>query len=165
VLKAMRRPYTLERYRQTVEKARQAAPQLGLTGDILAGFPGETEEAFQNTLNAIQNLGFIDFHPFPYSDRPGTPGEGMKPKVDPKVLHDRMEQLKLLKNHCLGKAAMAAKGREERVIAERYDDLHYAGLTDHGLRVVFPKTGEKLGMEVRLRIAGFREGAAFGEEI
>lgn len=165
VLKAMRRPYTLERYRQTVEKARQAAPRLGLTGDILAGFPGETEEAFQNTLDAIRDLDFIDFHPFPYSGRPDTPGEGMKPKVGPKALHDRMERLKVLKNQCLEKAAIAAKGREARVIAERYDDQNYSGLTDQGLRVVFAKNGEKQGMEIRLRVTGFGEGAALGEEI
>jgi len=164
ILKAMRRPYTLDRYQQALEKARQAAPHLGLTGDILAGFPGETENAFQNTLNAIRDMDYIDFHPFPYSDRPDTPGEGMTPKVDSKVLHDRMERLKILKTQCLEKAAHKALGKEVRVITERYDHKNFAGLTDQGLRVVFPKTQENLGMETRLRVTGFGEGAAIGEE-
>ena len=165
ILKAMRRPYSLEKYWQTLEKARKAAPQLGLTGDILAGFPGETEEAFQNTLNAIIDMNFIDFHPFPYSDRPDTPGETMKPKVDSKVLHHRMERLKVLKDQCLEKAALAATGKEVRVIAERYDSQNFSGLTGQGLRIVFAKDQENLGMEVRLRVTGFEEGAAFGEKI
>jgi threonylcarbamoyladenosine tRNA methylthiotransferase MtaB len=165
ILKAMRRPYTLERYQQTLEKARRAAPQLGLTGDILAGFPGETEEAFQNTLHAIEVMDYIDFHPFPYSDRPDTPGEGLTPKVDSKTLHDRMGRLKTLKNQCLEKAARKALEKEVRVIAERYDDQNFSGLTDQGLRVVFAKSADWLGKEVRLRVTGFGEGAAFGEKI
>ena len=76
VLKAMRRPYTLERYRRTVEKVRQAAPQLGLTGDILAGFPGETEEAFQNTLNVIQDLELYRLPSFPLLGQTEHPGRG-----------------------------------------------------------------------------------------
>lgn len=142
VLKAMRRPYTLGKYRQTLEKVRLAAPRLGLTGDILAGFPGESDMAFQKTLQAIGEMNFIDFHPFPYSDRPDTPGEALFPKVDPKILHDRMEQLKRLKNKCLERSAESAKGSEVRVIAERYGEKSYSGLTDQGLRVVFPKTGK-----------------------
>jgi len=154
----------LEHYQKTLEKARQAAPQLGLTGDILAGFPGESDEAFENTLNAIRDMGYIDFHPFPYSDRPDTPGEAMTPKVDAKVLHDRMEVLWDLKNECIQKASFSTLGQEVRVITERYDAKNYSGLADNGLRIVFPKLKEQLGQEVRLKVTGFGEGAALGEE-
>jgi threonylcarbamoyladenosine tRNA methylthiotransferase MtaB len=165
ILKSMRRPYTLEKYKQTLEKAQQAAPRLGLTGDILAGFPSESDEAFKNTLDAIRSMGYIDFHPFPYSDRPDTPGETMKPKVDAKVLRDRMEVLWALKNECIQKASESARGTEARVIAERYDAKNYSGLADNGLRIVFPKLKEQLGQEVILKVTGFGEGAALGEEI
>jgi threonylcarbamoyladenosine tRNA methylthiotransferase MtaB len=165
VLKAMRRPYTLEKYKVTLEKVRQASPQMGLTGDILAGFPGESVEAFKNTLKAIRELNYIDFHPFPYSDRPDTPGEAMNPKVDAKVVHDRMEVLWGLKNDCNQKASEKARGTQARVIAERYDAKNYSGLADNGLRIVFPKSQERLGQEVMLKVTGFTEGAAHGEEI
>jgi threonylcarbamoyladenosine tRNA methylthiotransferase MtaB len=165
VLKAMRRPYTLERYRETVRKAREAAPNLGLTSDIIAGFPGETDEAFQNTLDRIREFNYLDFHPFPYSDRPGTPGEEMKPKVSSNALHDRMKELWKVKKECLHHAAEKAKGKMVRIIVERYDEEFQAGLTDQGLRVVFPGKEGWLGQEIQVRVTGLHKDAALGEKV
>ncbi len=139
ILKSMRRPYTLDRYRQTVEKVRGAAPHVGLTSDIIAGFPGETEEAFENTLRRIREFGFVDFHPFPYSDRPDTAGEKIAPKVKPAVIRERMNRLGDLKKECLNRSAERAQGLEYRVIVERHNRDQQAGLTDGGLRVLFPE--------------------------
>jgi len=165
ILKAMRRPYSLEQYRETVLKVREAAPQVGLTGDIIAGFPGETEEAFQNTLDRIQEFGYVDFHPFPYSDRPDTPGEKMTPKVSPAVIRQRMKILGNLKMDCLKRSAAKAKGQRYRVIVEKHNSLQYAGLTDHGLRVVFLKDKFRLGHEQWVRVEGFQDGRAWAQVI
>ena len=165
VLKAMRRPYSLDRYREVVEKVRKAAPQAGLTSDIIAGFPGETEEAFGHTLDRIREFGFTDFHPFPYSDRPGTPGEKMEPKVPSAVIRERMKQLQELKGGCLAQAAQKALGREYRVIVERHGPGFQAGLTDEGLRVVFPEREGELGREARVRVASVGQGSAQAEWI
>jgi threonylcarbamoyladenosine tRNA methylthiotransferase MtaB len=161
-LKAMRRPYSLEAYARTVEKVRGAAPRVGLTGDILAGFPGETDQAFQNTLDRIRELGFVDFHPFPYSDRAGTPGETLTPKVNPAVLRERMKALLALKSDCIQAAVEKAKGQSFRVIVEKNNATHSAGLTDQGLRILFPKQEGTLGQEVLARVDSFREGRALG---
>lgn len=160
VLKAMRRPYSLAQYRTTVDKVRCAAPEVGLTTDIIAGFPGESDGAFQNTVDRIREFGFTDLHPFPYSDRPGTPGEGMKPKVRSGALHERMDRLWELKKERLAAAAGKAMGAEARIIVERHGRDRQAGLTDEGLRVVFPKKEDWLGREARVRITGFDGSSA-----
>lgn len=163
LLKLMRRPYSLDQYRATVEKVRSAAPQVGLTSDIIAGFPTETEEAFENTLKRIREFGFTDFHPFPYSDRPDTPGEALTPKVDPALIRERMDRLWESKRECLASAAQGARGREVRVIVERFDATHQSGLSDEGLRVVFPKREDQLGREARVRVTGTHPKAALAE--
>ncbi len=163
ILKAMRRPYTLKGYRETVENIRKTAPQVGLTSDIIAGFPGETDEAFQNTLNCIREFGFVDFHPFPYSDRPDTPGELLKPKVNPAVIRQRMDRLWALKKECLAQAAQGAMGKTFRVIVEKHDREYQAGLTDEGLRVLFSKKEGWLGKETRVKVTGLHKGTALAE--
>jgi threonylcarbamoyladenosine tRNA methylthiotransferase MtaB len=165
VLKAMRRPYTLDNYRATVDKIRTSALDLGLTADVIAGFPGESEEAFENTLNRIKEFGFVDFHPFPYSDRPQTPGESLKPKVNPAVIRERMNKLWQLKKECLETAAQRAKGNRCRVIVERYNAGRQAGLTDEGLRVVFPEVPETLGKEIWVQVEGFHDGHAWASRV
>ncbi len=163
VLRAMRRPYTLDHYRATVEKVREAAPGVGLTSDIIAGFPGETDEAFGNTLQRIREFGFVDFHPFPYSDRPGTPGEKMAPKIPPAVVRERMNRLLDLKGECLVRSAQKALGKEYRVIVERNGKGLQAGLSDEGLRLVFPEREGWLGKETRVKVIGTRDSAAWAE--
>ena len=162
ILKAMRRPYTLDSYRNLVNKIKAEVPDLGLTADIIAGFPGETDAAFQNTLDRIKEFNFIDFHPFPYSDRPQTPGESLFPKVHPAVIRERMNQLWRLKKICLETSAEKAKGKRLRVIVERYNADQQAGLTDEGLRVVFSQTSGQLGKEIGVQVEGFRDGHAWG---
>ncbi len=163
VLKAMRRPYSLKAYRETVEKVRRAAPQVGLTSDIIAGFPGETDEAFQNTLDRIREFEFTDFHPFPYSDRPNTPGESLKPKVNPAVIRQRMDLLGQLKGECLRRSAQKARDRSFRVIVEKLSETQQSGLTDEGLRVVFPKKEGWLGRETQVKVTGLQGNTALAE--
>jgi threonylcarbamoyladenosine tRNA methylthiotransferase MtaB len=163
VLKAMRRPYRLEDFRDVVSKFRKAAPEGGLTSDVIAGFPGETEAAFQNTLDLLRELDFLDFHPFPYSDRPGTPGEALRPKVPPSVIRERMDALLALKRGCLEAAAHRAEGSLRRVIVERHGKGSQAGLTDEGLRLVIPERSGDLGQEAWMRVMGFQDGLAWAE--
>ncbi len=163
LLKVMRRPYTLENFRRTVEKVRAVAPSLGLTTDVIAGFPGETEENFQNTLNFISELKFSDFHPFPYSDRPGTIGDKLEPKVSDSLIHDRMKRLKALRKECLINLASQALRKTFRVIVEKHDDQSYSGLTNNGLRVYFPREGNQLGKDITVKVMGAKDGQVKAE--
>jgi tRNA-2-methylthio-N6-dimethylallyladenosine synthase len=114
-------------------------------------------------LDRIREFGLLDFHPFPYSDRPGTPGEAMNPKVDPRVLKDRMGRLLDLKAASRERAAREALGREVRVIVERHGAGLQSGLTDEGLRLLFPERPERLGEEAHVRVTGFLDGTARAE--
>ncbi len=162
MLKAMRRPYRLEDYRQTVHKIREVCPELGLTTDIIAGFPGETEEAFGNTMDRIQEFDFADLHPFPYSDRPGTPGEAMEPKVREGVTHARMKRLWKVKRERIEGKARKAEAKTYPIIVERFNERLQSGLTEDGLRVVFPYSKDLLGREAYVMVTGIEKGQALG---
>src|SRR5690606_40281935 len=69
VLKRMRRKYTVDEYRKKIERIREAMPQVAITTDVIVGFPGETDEQFENTYRLIEELRFAELHVFPYSKR------------------------------------------------------------------------------------------------
>lgn len=85
VLAAMRRRYTPEAVAETVALARRIAPGLALGADLIAGFPGETENDFLETLSFVKDEGFVHLHVFPYSERPGTEAAAMPGAVPPGV--------------------------------------------------------------------------------
>ena len=78
ILKAMNRHYTLDEYKELIRNLRARIPGLSVTTDIIAGFPGETDELFEETLNTVKEIGFTHIHAFPYSKRDGTPAATMK---------------------------------------------------------------------------------------
>lgn len=88
VLQRMERAYTAQQYRAAVQKIRAAAPDLGLTTDVIVGFPGETEEEHQESMAFVREMGFSRLHVFPYSARQGTPAATMPGQV-PKAVKER----------------------------------------------------------------------------
>lgn len=93
VLKRMRRRYTASQYRATVEDAAARMPDLGLGTDIITGFPGETQEAFDNTAALIRELPFSNLHVFSYSPRRGTPAATMPEQIREDIKKERTAQL------------------------------------------------------------------------
>ncbi|MCX9191245.1 tRNA (N6-isopentenyl adenosine(37)-C2)-methylthiotransferase MiaB [Carbonactinospora thermoautotrophica] len=93
ILKAMRRSYRQERYLKIIEKVRAAIPEAAITTDIIVGFPGETEEDFQQTLHVVREARFAGAFTFQYSKRPGTPAAEMDGQVPKEVVQDRYERL------------------------------------------------------------------------
>jgi threonylcarbamoyladenosine tRNA methylthiotransferase MtaB len=93
ILQAMNRRYTIKSYVKLIEKAFGTVPNLGLGTDLLVGFPGETEAAFQNTLAAATDLPFSYLHVFPYSPRPGTAAIRLKPRVPTASVKKRVDLL------------------------------------------------------------------------
>jgi threonylcarbamoyladenosine tRNA methylthiotransferase MtaB len=94
VLRRMLRKTTPDSFRVLAEAARAAIPDLALTTDVIAGFPGETEAEFGETLNFVRELAFAGGHVFTYSPRPGTPAARMKDQVAPKVKKQRTARLR-----------------------------------------------------------------------
>src|SRR5690242_2312623 len=93
VLKAMRRSYRSERYLGIIDKVRAAMPDAAITTDIIVGFPGETEDDFQSTLDVVRAARFSAAFTFQYSKRPGTPAATMPGEVPAEVVRDRYERL------------------------------------------------------------------------
>lgn len=93
VLKRMNRRYTAEQYRECVDMLRAAMPDCAITTDIIAGFPGETAEEFEETLSFAQSIGFARVHAFPYSRREGTPAARMPEQIQNAVKAERTKRL------------------------------------------------------------------------
>lgn len=93
VLRRMKRSYRQERYLGIIERVRAAMPHASITTDIIVGFPGETEEDFQETLKVVQEVRFTGAYTFQYSKRPGTPAATMDNQIPREVVQDRYERL------------------------------------------------------------------------
>jgi len=118
VLKAMRRKYDIARYLSIVEGLKAARPDIALTTDLIVGFPGETEEDFQETLDMVEKLGFESSFSFKYSDRPGVAAVNMEPKVSPEEASERLMRLQTLQNNITRKCLKNLVGNETDAFIE-----------------------------------------------
>jgi len=138
VLKAMNRRYDRERYLDIVEYMRQKMPDVTLTSDIIVGFPGETEEDFEGTLDMLRRVRFDMLYSFIYSPRKGTPAAEME-QVPPNVKSARFERLLALQNEIGLEKNQAEVGKTVRVLCEgvsKGNAALYAGRTE-GNKIVF----------------------------
>ena len=93
VLKAMHRRYTREHYLDTIKKLREVRPDIALSTDIIVGFPGETEEDFQETYDLVKEVGYTQVFTFIYSKREGTPAARIEDDTPREVIQERFERL------------------------------------------------------------------------
>ena len=98
VLKAMRRSYRREKYLGIIQRVRAAMPDAAITTDIIVGFPGETEEDFEQTMDVVRRARFSTVFTFQYSKRPGTPAESMDDQIPKSIVQKRFERLVTLVN-------------------------------------------------------------------
>ncbi|MDH3581963.1 MAG: tRNA (N6-isopentenyl adenosine(37)-C2)-methylthiotransferase MiaB [Hyphomicrobiales bacterium] len=118
VLKAMNRKHTAEKYIRLIERIRGARPDLLLSGDFIVGFPGETNEDFQATLDLVDTVEFGQAYSFKYSARPGTPA-AEREAVDPAVADERLQKLQALLKHQQRAAQDAMVGQDVEVLFEK----------------------------------------------
>jgi len=117
-LKRMRRTYSRERYLDLVERMRAAIPDLALTTDLIVGFPGETDEDFEETLSAVEEVGFDGAFTFVFSPRHGTEAAGLPDRVDPDVQRERIERLVSLVQRVAQERNARRVGLVEEVLVE-----------------------------------------------
>lgn len=118
ILKRMARPYTAEWFGDLVERLYTAMPGLSLSTDIIVGFPGETDEDFEATLDVARRCWFSKIHVFPYSQRAGTPAAGWPDQVDPRVKAARAAELSGLADRLRAEAYRDRIGTVEMVLVE-----------------------------------------------
>ena len=116
ILQAMRRSYRAERYLGIIERVRAAMPEAAITTDIIVGFPGETEEDFQGTLDVVRASRFASAFTFQYSKRPGTPAASMDDQVPKEVVQDRYDRLLALVEEIAWEEGKQFVGREVEVL-------------------------------------------------
>ena len=139
VLRRMRRRYTAERFAQTVELIRARIPGASITTDVLTGFPGESEEEFQETYGLCREMRFSNMHVFPYSVRPGTSAAHFGDRVDPLTKGQRMDLLLDLARDHAADSLRCLLGQVRPVLWEKRvqdgDQWLWSGLTDNYVRV------------------------------
>ena len=116
ILQAMRRSYRSDRYLGIIERVRAQMPHAAITTDIIVGFPGETEEDFQGTLDAVAQARFASAFTFQYSKRPGTPAAELPDQIDPSVVQERYERLVALVNDIAWEENRKLEGTEVEVL-------------------------------------------------
>jgi len=155
VLRAMRRGYTAAELAEWVRRFRAAIPHLGLTTDMIVGFPGETEEQFQETMAFAQQMRFSAMHVFPFSARPGTPAATLPHPVPPSTIARRAKQLGALARELSALYARRYIGKTVEILVEQRDAAAgtYEGLTDTYVRVIAtggaPSVGEIVGVTIQ----------------
>ncbi|RMD70885.1 MAG: tRNA (N6-isopentenyl adenosine(37)-C2)-methylthiotransferase MiaB [Cyanobacteria bacterium J149] len=118
ILKAMKRGYTHERYRDIIAKIREYMPDAAISADAIVGFPGETEEQFQNTLKLVEDIGFDQLNTAAYSPRPNTPAAEWENQIDEQEKSDRLQRLNHLVAIKAGERSLRYQDRIEEVLVE-----------------------------------------------
>lgn len=131
VLKLMNRRYTREEFISMVDKIKQVRPGISLSTDIIVGFPEETDEDFNDTLELCKIVGFSKIHVFPYSDRNGTVASRMKNKVDGNIKKQRVHKLMELSNELERKYFEENLNKNVEVLIEEEKDGYYYGFTSN----------------------------------
>jgi threonylcarbamoyladenosine tRNA methylthiotransferase MtaB len=144
-LEAMHRPYEIDDYVTSVERAKAALPGLALATDVIVGFPGETDAAFEATMDVVRHVGFSKLHVFRYSARPGTAAAAMADEVAPDVKKDRSKRLIGLGNEIRRRFLEDHLARPLEVLVEDERAVDGAGVcsgqTGDYVRVWFPGDG------------------------
>ncbi len=168
VLRRMNRRYTREQYLDKVRKLREAVPGIGLTTDIIVGFPGETEEQFQDTLSIVQEVGYDSAFTFIYSPRKGTVAAEMEDQIPEDVATDRIQRLIAAQEEGQRKAMARFIGLEEEVLVEglsRRSAKAVSGHGKHGVGVTLPGTEADIGQIVRVKITAMKNNTLVAERI
>ncbi|MFQ6866302.1 tRNA (N6-isopentenyl adenosine(37)-C2)-methylthiotransferase MiaB [Blautia sp.] len=154
VLKEMNRRYDKEKYLGLVDKIRTAVPDISLTTDIIVGFPGETEEDFQETLDVVKKAGYDTAFTFLYSKRTGTPAAAKEDQVPQDVAKDRFNRLLALVQEQGRIRSSRFQGTIQEVLVEEESKEKgiFTGRTQYNLLVHFPADKNLLGTYVNVKL-------------
>ncbi len=167
ILKAMNRRYTKEHYLSLVEKLRSAMPDISITTDIIVGFPGETEQDVDETIDVVRRAGFDNAYTFQYSPRKGTPAASFEEQVPPETVQYNFDRLLSEVQEMARKRAKLREGELAEVLVEGINERDSSLLTgrmSQNLLVHFPGSPEKIGSYLRVSLTECRGFYYLGKE-
>ena len=165
VLQEMNRRYTVEQYRELVEYARQRVPGITFSSDIIVGFPGETEEDFQGTIELVKKVGYMQLFTFIYSKRTGTKAAEMEDPTPRKEKTDRMQRLLDLQEKIAMDLIHQQVGQTVRVLVEGFGraEGNLVGRLDNNLTVEFAADESLIGSYANVKLTDSRATVLLGE--
>lgn len=155
ILKAMNRVYTVEQYKELVQRIRAALPHVSLTTDLIVGFPGETEEDFDEMLGFLREIRYDSAYTFIYSKRSGTPAAVMNHQVEEAVKKDRLNRLMSVQNEISLEINQSLQDQIMEVMVEgpsKQDETVWTGRTRTNKIVLFPHADEQPGDFISIQI-------------
>ncbi|UNK37919.1 tRNA (N6-isopentenyl adenosine(37)-C2)-methylthiotransferase MiaB [Shinella sp. H4-D48] len=167
ILKAMNRRHTAAEYVALIERIRAVQPDLAISGDFIVGFPGETDEDFEDTMRLIETVGYAQAFSFKYSIRPGTPGAEMDGHVAEDVKAERLERLQALLFRQQREFARTCIGKEIDLLLEKPGRMpgQLVGRSPWLQPVNIDAKGSEIGDIIRVRIIDAGPNSLFAEAI
>ena len=151
----MNRVYTKEQYLELVNKMQKAIPNVKFSTDIIVGFPGETEEDFEDTLDVVRKVKFEQIFMFIYSRRVGTPADKMENQIPENIKHKRFDRLKKLYEDILEENNQKYIGTVQEILVEGFsktNEQYLTGRTDSNKVVIFEGNSNLIGKMVKIKI-------------
>ena len=168
ILKAMNRVYTVEQYKELVQRIRAALPHVSLTTDLIVGFPGETEEDFDEMLGFLREIRYDSAYTFIYSKRSGTPAAVMNHQVEEAVKKDRLNRLMSVQNEISLEINQSLQDQIMEVMVEgpsKQDETVWTGRTRTNKIVLFPHAEEQPGDFISIQITNPQTWVLKGRQI
>ena len=168
ILEKMNRRYTKDQYLELVDKIKKAVPDISLTTDIIVGFPGETEEDFQDTLDVVRKVRYDSAFTFIYSKRTGTPAAIMENQVDDDVVKDRFDRLLKEVQDISAEVCSVHTGTIQKALVEAvndHDDRLVTGRLSNNILVHFPGTADLIGKIVDVSLEECKGFYYIGKQI
>jgi tRNA-2-methylthio-N6-dimethylallyladenosine synthase len=168
ILAMMKRGHTALEYKAKIRKLREARPNISLSSDFIIGFPGESDEDFNDTMKLIKDIGFDHSFSFVYSARPGTPAAGFVDDVPMQVKKARLAELQTCINGMANAISQSMVGNIERILVERpskKDASELAGRTENNRVVNFKGHPRLIGEFVNVRIIEALPNSLRGEVV
>jgi tRNA-2-methylthio-N6-dimethylallyladenosine synthase len=167
ILKAMNRRHTTADYLALIERIRTARPDIALSGDFIVGFPGETDQDFEDTLRLVEAVRYAQAYSFKYSTRPGTPGADLKDQVPEEIKAQRLERLQALLLRQQQEFAEACVGRVVDVLLEKPGRMpgQLIGRSPWLQSVNVDAKASQIGDIINVRITGTSTNSLFAEQV